>query len=707
MKKFVFLTVSLLFAGLAVAQKKELTLEDAVLRGRSMLSPARLNQLSFIPQSESYAFTHKDKLVLTNPITESTDTLDALSIIRSQFKDINLQRFPLMNWVNYNEFFFVAATTIYTFNKASLLTRKVNRFPATAEDLDIHPNTCNTAYTINNGLYLHVNNEQVLIGEPEKDGIVYGKSVHRQEFGIEKGTFWSNSGSQLAFYRMDESMVSTYPIYALESKPAAAKIIRYPMAGDESHRVEVYIYDIHTKQNTKLNIAGAADQYITNISWTPDDQYVLAAILNRDQNQMQLNVYNAKSGAFIKTLFEEKQENYVEPLHPAIVTKDNRYVIWQSQRDGYNNLYLYDWNGKLIRQLTKDIIVLNVLKLDESEKSIYLSVVKPNSLTHYVMSVSLSSGKSSIIGDANTHTVQFWVSDKGTYSILHQSTSKLPRGYTIVQHSKNQSRVLFKPENPLNNYSIGKTEVSTIKADDGTLLFQRLIKPSNFDSTKKYPVMVYVYGGPHAQLITDAYLNGGELWMHYLANKGYIIYTLDNRGSSDRGLAFEQATFRQLGRVEMADQMRGISYLKSLPYVDANRIGVDGWSFGGFMTVSLLTRQPDVFKVGVAGGPVIDWSYYEVMYTERYMDTPQINEKGYAESSLFNYIDNLKGRLLIIHGTSDNVVLWQHSLKYIEACVKKGKQLDYFVYPGHEHNVVGQDRLHLIRKITDYFIEHL
>jgi dipeptidyl-peptidase-4 len=219
--------------------------------------------------------------------------------------------------------------------------------------------------------------------------------------------------------------------------------------------------------------------------------------------------------------------------------------------------------------------------------------------------------------------------------------------------------------------------------------------------------MVYVYGGPHAQMITDAYLNGGELWMHYLANKGYIIYTLDNRGSSDRGLAFEQATFRQLGRVEMADQMLGISYLKSLPYVDANRIGVDGWSFGGFMTVSLLTRQPDVFKVGVAGGPVIDWSYYEVMYTERYMDTPQTNEKGYAESSLFNYIDNLKGRLLIIHGTSDNVVLWQHSLKYIEACVKKGKQLDYFVYPGHEHNVVGQDRLHLIRKITDYFIEHL
>ncbi len=707
MKKYILLLLSFWLSLNTSAQQKDLTLDDAVLRGRNLLSPKRLNQLNFIPKTETYVFTHKDKLVFTNPTTKIADTIDALNIIRSQLKDINLPRYPQMNWHSLNEFYFIADTVICTFNTASLSAKKINTIRSDAEDIDINEYTLNTAYTIHDALYISVNNEQILIAEPERDGIVYGKSVHRQEFGIEKGTFWNNAGSKLAFYRMDETMVSRYPIYALESKPASARYIRYPMAGAASHHVDVYVYDIKSKQNVKIEVAGATDQYLTNISWSNDDKYILIALLNRDQNQMQLNMYDVATGKFVKTLFEEKSEKYVEPLHPAIFTKDNKSFIWQSQRDGYNNLYLYDMNGKLIRQLTKDVIVLDVIKMDESGKNIYLNVVKPNSLTHYSIAVNLGSGKTSTIGNEATNTLQTLISDKGTYAILHQSNSTLPRSYSLVQLNNNSSTVIFNPDNPINGYKIGTTEVSTIKADDGTLLFQRIIKPNNFDSSKKYPVLVYVYGGPHAQMISDAYLNGGELWMHYLANKGYIVYTLDNRGSSNRGLVFEQAVFRNLGKVEMQDQMKGIEYLKSLPYVDATRLGVDGWSFGGFMTVSMMTRLNNIFKVGVAGGPVIDWSYYEVMYTERYMDTPETNENGYKESSCFNYIDNLNGRLMIIHGTSDNVVLWQHSLDYIQQCVKKGKQLDYFVYPEHEHNVLGTDRLHLMRKITDYFIEHL
>jgi dipeptidyl-peptidase-4 len=246
-----------------------------------------------------------------------------------------------------------------------------------------------------------------------------------------------------------------------------------------------------------------------------------------------------------------------------------------------------------------------------------------------------------------------------------------------------------------------------LKSPDGTQLFGRLIKPSNFDATKKYPVVTYVYGGPHAQMVTNSWLGGGELWQHYLANKGYLVFVLDNRGSDNRGFEFESAVHRRIGVPELEDQDEGAKYLKALPYVDSTRMGVYGWSYGGFMSLSMQTRMNNTYKVAVAGGPVIGWDMYEVMYTERYMDTPQQNEAGYKNSNLLNYVDNLNGKTLLIHGTADNVVLWQHSLAFLKACVDKGKQVDYFVYPGHEHNVMGKDRLHLMTKVTDYFIGNL
>jgi dipeptidyl-peptidase-4 len=250
--------------------------------------------------------------------------------------------------------------------------------------------------------------------------------------------------------------------------------------------------------------------------------------------------------------------------------------------------------------------------------------------------------------------------------------------------------------------------ISTIKAADGvTDLYYRLIKPNNFDPKKKYPAIIYVYGGPHAQLVNNRWLGGARMWQYYMAQKGYVMLTVDNRGSANRGLKFENVIHRQLGVNESADQMKGVELLKNLGYVDSERIGVHGWSFGGFLTTSLMLKKTDVFKVGVAGGPVIDWKYYEVMYGERYMDTPLENPKGYRESNLKNYVPNLKGKLLIIHGASDNTVVWQNSLSFVHECVKQDVLLDYFVYPRHEHNVRGIDRVHLMRKITQYFDDFL
>ena len=227
--------------------------------------------------------------------------------------------------------------------------------------------------------------------------------------------------------------------------------------------------------------------------------------------------------------------------------------------------------------------------------------------------------------------------------------------------------------------------------------------PTDFDKTKKYPVIVYLYNGPHLQLVTNNFPASGNLWYEYMAQRGYIVFTMDGRGSSNRGTQFEQAVFRNLGETEMKDQLKGVEYLKSLPFVNAEKMGIHGWSFGGFMTTSFMLKYPEVFKAGVAGGPVIDWTLYEIMYTERYMDTPKENPEGYAKANLLDKVQNLKGKLLMIHGAQDDVVVWQHSVKFLKSAVDKGVQLDYFVYSGHPHNVSGKDRVHLMQKVTDYF----
>jgi dipeptidyl-peptidase-4 len=283
----------------------------------------------------------------------------------------------------------------------------------------------------------------------------------------------------------------------------------------------------------------------------------------------------------------------------------------------------------------------------------------------------------------------------------------IAREYRLYSTKGKMLKVLKENRSPLKDFNVGETTISTLEADDGTDLYYRLIKPANFDSTKKYPVLVYVYGGPHAQLVTDSWMGGSGFFLQNMAAKGYVVFTLDNRGSANRGFAFESIVHRQLGVTEMKDQMVGVEFLKTLSYVDTARFGVDGWSFGGFMTTSLMTEHAETFKVGVAGGPVIDWKYYEIMYGERYMDTPEENPEGYKNANLLNKVDKLEGRLMLIHGTMDPTVVWQHSLKFLEECVKQQKQVDYFVYPGHEHNVRGMDRLHLETKIARYFDDFL
>lgn len=550
--------------------------------------------------------------------------------------------------------------------------------------------------------------------------IVLGESVHRNEFGINGGLFWSPKQSRLAFYRMDQSMVVDYPLVNTKTREAEPMPIKYPMAGMQSHWVTVGVYEPATGKLLYLNTCRDTtvherEMYLTNIAWSPDEKYIYIAKINREQNHMWLEQYDAATGDFVKTLFEETNPRYVEPCDPMIFTPKGDQFLWFSMRDGYKHLYLYNADGSLVKQVTKgEYEVEGFIQFDKKGENIFIYANKNNLDGRDAYRVNLKDGTMKCLTNYNsaegTHTVV--INDEGTRMVDYFSAVDNPGEVNYVininKPANHRDYNIYRAENPLKDYAMPGVELGTIKAADGkTDLYYRLITPPNMKPGTKYPTLVYVYGGPHSQLVTDSWLGGGNLYFMFLAQQGYVVFTLDNRGTDNRGFEFESCTHRRLGEIELADQMEGVKFLQSLPYVDKDRMGVEGWSFGGFMTITMKLAHPEVFKVGCAGGPVIDWKWYEIMYGERYMDTPQENPKGYEAASLLNKAKNLEGRLLVIQGAEDNTVVPQHSTEFIERCINNYKQVDYFVYPHHEHNVLGRERLHLYQKMFQYYEDFL
>ncbi|MCL1933106.1 MAG: S9 family peptidase [Candidatus Azobacteroides sp.] len=580
------------------------------------------------------------------------------------------------------------------------------------KNTDLCPENRQTAFTTDNNLYIaDAEGQTTSVAQDSNKYIVYGQAVHRNEFGIRKGTFWSPQGNYLAFYRMDETKVGDYPLVDIFAREAQLMSAKYPMAGMTSHEVMVGIYNLQTKAIVYLKTGEPKDRYFTNISWAPDEKSIYIAELNREQNRMQWNVYDINTGEKTGTLLEETNDKYVEPQYPLLFLKKtpDRFIL-QSRKSGYNHLYLYDTTGKLIRPLTSgNYEVTNVLGLDEDEKHIFIVTNELNPIEFQAYKVNLSTGKKTqLTFEAGVHNPV--LSRSGKYLSDRYSNLHTPLNIDLIV-TTNQ---LFQPirlqtaPNPFAEFVLPDVSIGTLKAADGTTdLYYRLVKPTNFDPTKKYPVVIYVYGGPHSQGIRNNWLGSTRGWEIYMAQKGYIIFSLDNRGTDNRGFEFESIIHRQLGIVETEDQMQGVEFLRSLPYVDAERIGVHGWSYGGFMTANLMLRHPETFKVGVAGGPVIDWKYYEIMYGERYMDSPQENPEGYEKTDMNRLAGHLQGRFLLIHGDQDQTVVWQNSLSFLKACIDARTYPDYFVYPGQEHNMVGADRIHLHEKITRYFEDFL
>ena len=578
-----------------------------------------------------------------------------------------------------------------------------------------------TAFVAGDQLYVLDSNQKLkkLTSDGSRD-IVYGQSVHRNEFGIDGGLFWSPKGNRLAFYRMDQSMVTDYPLVDIpeidwtpgkgESRIAKAAPEKYPMAGETSHKVTVGVYDLKTGKTIYLHAGDPTDRYFTNIAWSPDEQTIYMFELNRDQNDCRLVSYNALTGDKIAEIYRETDKKYVEPLHPIsfLPWNDDEFVM-QSQKDGYNHLYLFNKDGKQIKQITSGKwVVMDVLGYNAKQHSIIYESNELNPLQKDVWIVDVNIGKRALMDDSGKGWHNGTLSASGRYILDNYSEPTVPRRIAIIDTENGHRTPYLTAADPWKGYNQPEFSTGTIKAADGvTDLYYRMVKPVGFNPTKKYPTVIYVYGGPHAHNVDARWHWASRSWETYMAQKGYLIFVLDNRGSENRGKDFEQVTFRHLGQEEMKDQMKGVDFLRTLPYVDMNRLGVHGWSFGGFMTISLMTNYPDIFKVGVAGGPVIDWKWYEVMYGERYMDTPQTNPEGYAQTSLLAKAKDLRGKLQIIIGTNDGTVVPQHALSFLKACIAAGTQPDFFVYPGEPHNMRGHQSVHLHERITQYFEDYL
>ena len=692
---------------LGYSQQQNLTVDDAVLGYYKGLYPSSLQNLKWVEDSDSYVFQKENELIFTNAKTNKIVKKVTLEELQKAYP--TLKRFPRLQKISTSEFTFGYKNNIEVFNYVTKTKSATINYNENAENNEYNSTAKAVAYTLDNNLFIGTtSNPKITVTSINDKNIVSGQAIHRSEFGIVKGTFWSPKGNYLAFYQKDESNVTNYPLVDVSTYPATLNNIKYPMAGQGSEKAKIGIYNLKNNETIYLDIDTSDEHYLTNLSWTPDEKYVLVAEINRGQNHVWYNRYSVETGKKINTLFEETNSKWTEPEFDAVfLPNSTTEFLWFSERDGFMNLYHYTTEGKLVQQLTNfKWVVTSILGFDASGKNIFITGTGTDARESHAFKVHLKSGKyTQLTKESGSHRTQ--LNTNGNYLIDSYSNLTIPRNINITETKKGKTTSIYSATNPLKDYNLGTTEFITLKGVDGTDLFAKITKPANFDASKKYPVLVYVYGGPHAQLVTNSWLGGSSLWMPAFATaENYIVFTLDNRGSANRGFAFESVIHRNLGNAEIEDQLTGIDYLKSLDFVDSSRIAINGWSYGGFMTTSLMLRNPGVFTTAVAGGPVTDWKYYEVMYGERYMDTPQENPEGYKKAKVHNYIKNLDGKLLIIHGSVDPTVVPQHSMTLLQEAVKQKVQIDFFTYPMHKHNVRGVDRVHLVKKMLEYVVEN-
>ena len=532
--------------------------------------------------------------------------------------------------------------------------------------------------------------------------------VYPEELDIKTAYWWSPDSSAIAFLEMDERKVSQYAMVDFSSPNGAAEMERYPVAGGANPVVRVLVASLNGGEPRAMDTGAETDIYIPRVNWLTDSKHLAIQRLNRTQTTLDLLIADTTTGK-TRTALSENDSNWINVSDDLYFLKDGMRFLWSSECSGYRHLYLYEVGGKQLAQITKgDWEVAAVDGVDEAKGLVYFTATEKSPLERQMYRVALDgSGFARLTKEDGTHAAVL-APNASAFIDTFSSTAAPPRQDLYRADGSRIAPINENKVGELADYHLSLVEFVTVRTHDGMQLNGSILKPAGFDPQKKYPVLVYTYGGPHAQVVRNAWGGATFLWHQLMAQKGYIIFSVDNRGSAGRGHAFETPLHFRLGAQELSDQRDGLQYLKSLPYVDANRIGIWGWSYGGHMTLHAMFEAGDDFKVGFAGGPVTDWHYYDSIYTERYLGLPQKNEKGYLDSSPVKYVAQFKGKLLIAHGTGDDNVHFANTLEVINDLIEVGKYVEVLAFPGRGHGVSDPPaRRVLMQRVTQFFLDNL
>ena len=596
-------------------------------------------------------------------------------------------------------------------------TRRVEKlFDFQIQEPTFSPDGKKIAFARENNLYVYdIASKQTIAitTDGKKNSVINGITdwVYEEEFAFVRAFDWSKDSKKLAYIRFDESQVPEFSmaIFKKDLYPTI-ETFKYPKAGEKNSEVSLHIYDIASRETQKVNLSQYADFYIARLQWTNGANVLSAQVLNRHQDNLDLLFIDGNSGA-AKVVLNEKDKAYVEVTDNLTFLKDNSF-IWTSEKDGFNHIYLYDKTGKLKNQVTKgNWEVTNYYGFDEKTNTVFYQSVENGSINRDVYSINLN-GKNKVRLSKKTGTNAATFSPNFQYFINSYSSANQPTTYTLneaktgaqVQVIENNEALASK----LKAYNLSAKEFFVLKTDKGNELNAWILKPKNFDPTKKYPLFMYQYSGPGSQQVNNDWNSNDDYWFQMLAQQGYIVACVDGRGTGFKGAAFKKVTQKELGKYEVEDQIDAAKVFGNYPYVDKTRIGIWGWSYGGFMASNCIMKGADVFKIAIAVAPVTNWRFYDSIYTERYMQTPQENASGYDENSPINHVNKLKGKFLLIHGSGDDNVHVQNSMQMIEALIQANKQFDSQIYPDKNHGIYGgKTRIQLYTKMTNFIKENL
>ncbi|SCY51463.1 S9 family peptidase [Flavobacterium caeni] len=589
-------------------------------------------------------------------------------------------------------------------------------FDFAVQEPTFSPDGKKIAYAKDNNLYVYdiaSKKTQQITSDGKKNSIINGITdwVYEEEFAFVRAYDWSADGSKIAFIRFDETQVPefTMNVFHKDLYPKN-ETFKYPKAGEKNSDVSLKIYDV--KSNTTKNIAlgNYKDFYIPRLKWTSDANVLSVQVLNRHQDNLDLVFVDGNSGA-AKVILNEKDNAYVDITDNLTFLKDNSF-IWTSEKDGFNHIYVYDKNGKLKNQVTKGPWeVTAYYGFDEKNKTIFYQSVENGSINRDIYRIGLD-GKNKVRLSSQTGTNDATFSPNFDLYVCKFSSATTPTVFTL-NSAKDGKQVQSIVDNQaladkLKNYNLGSKEFFVLKTEKGHELNAWILKPKDFDPKKKYPVFMYQYSGPGSQQVNNDWNNADDYWFQSLAQQGYLVACVDGRGTGFKGAAFKKCTQKQLGKYEVEDQIDAAKVIGNYPYVDKSRIGIFGWSYGGFMSSNCLFKGNDVFKMAIAVAPVTNWRFYDSVYTERYMQTPQENASGYDDNSPINHVDKLKGKFLLIHGSGDDNVHMQNTMQMMEALIQANKQFDSQIYPDKNHGIYGgKTRIQLYNKMTNFIKDNL